>query len=290
MHADDVARCLETYERAFERREPFRTEYRLRRHDGEYRWILDTAVPRVLADGTFAGYVGSGIDVTDLARAKSALSNLSRRLMQTHEQERALVARELKDDLCQRMTVLTMRLHEFSQAPADASDEQIRSGVDELRRQLAEVSGDIFAIADQLRSSKLDLLGLAGATRIRCKELSTLHGVAIDVHPEDVPRDMPGEVSLVLFRIIEEALNNSLKHAAARRVTVSLRGGSGEIQIEVADDGVGFDPQAVTMDGALGLVGMRERLSLVNGECTIESRPGAGTRFRARVPLRPDVH
>jgi PAS domain S-box-containing protein len=289
VHPDDVARCVEIYRRAFERREPFRTEYRLRRHDGEYRWILDTAVPRILADGAFAGYVGSGIDVTDLTLAKSALSSLSRRLMQAHEQERILVARELKEDLCQRMTVLTMGLHELSQAPVGGREDEIRSRAEDVRRQLAQLSGEMFAISDQLHSSNLDLLGLAAAVKIHCTQLSAQHGVTIDMQQEGVPPHLPGDVSLVLFRVTQEALDNVTKHAAARRVTVSLRGTAGEIQLEVADDGVGFDP-TVTKDRALGLIGMRERLNLVGGGCAIYSQPGAGTRFQAQVPLGQNVH
>jgi PAS domain S-box-containing protein len=290
VHADDIPRSMEAYTRAFERREPFRTKYRLRRHDGEYRWILDTAVPRVFADGTFAGYVGSGIDVTDLELAKSSLSNLSRRLLHEQEQERALVARALADDLCQQLTVLMLRLHEFSQAPPAADEGQMRMGVEEVKRQLAILSGRIFAMSDQLRSSKLEILGLTAATRLRCRELSAAAGVTIDVHDEGVPPEVPDDVSLVLFRVIDEALNNALTHAEAGRVTVSLRGGSGEIQLEVADDGVGFDPRTVTMDRSLGFAEMRERLHLVDGECAIESRPGAGTRVRVRVPMRADVY
>jgi PAS domain S-box-containing protein len=290
VHADDIARCVETYRRALERREPFRLEYRLRRRDGEYRWILDTAVPRLLADGTFAGYVGSGIDVTDLALARSALSSLSRRLMQTQEQERALVARELKEDLCQRMAALTMRLHELSQAPVGGHEAQIRSRADDVRRQLSQLSDELFAFSDQLHSSKLDLLGLAATASIYCDELSGQHGVTIDVHHQGVPRHLPAEMTLVLFRVVQEALHNVVKHAAARRVTVSLRAHADGIHLEIADDGIGFDLEAVVADRALGLVGMRERLSLVGGECSIESRPGAGTRFRARVPLPPGIH
>jgi PAS domain S-box-containing protein len=275
VHADDIAPCVEAYRRALERREPFRLEYRLRRRDGEYRWILDTAVPRVLADGTFAGYVGSGIDVTDLALARSALSSLSRRLMQAQEQERTLVAREIKEDL--------------SQAPVDGHEE-IRRRADDVRRQLSQLSGEMFAISDQLHSSKLDLLGLAAAASDYCEELSAQHGVMIDVHQEGMPRHLPAEVSLVLFRVVQEALHNVIKHAAACHVTLSLRNHADAIHLEITDDGIGFDPEAVVADRALGLVGMRERLSLVDGESTIESRPGAGTRFRARVPLRPAIH
>jgi signal transduction histidine kinase len=147
----------------------------------------------------------------------------------------------------------------------------------------------MFAISDQLHSSNLDLLGLAAAVRIHCTELSVQHGVTIDMHQEGVPRHLPGDVSLVLFRVMQEALDNVTKHAAARRVTVSLRGTAGEIQLEVADDGVGFDP-TVTKDRALGLIGMRERLNLVGGGCAIYSQPGAGTRFQAQVPLGQNVH
>ena len=219
----------------------------------------DTAVPRVLADGTLVGYVGSGIDVTDLELAKSS-ANLSRRLLHEHEQQRAMVARALTDDLCQQLSILMIRLNEFSQAPAGADDGQIRMGVEEVRRQLATLSGEIFAMSEHLRSSKLDNLGLAAATRLRCRELSAVHGVTIDAHDEGVPPYLPEDVSLVLFKVIEEALHNALRHAAARRVTVSLYGGPDEIQLEVADDGVGFDPQTVTMDRSLGLAEMRERL------------------------------
>ena len=219
-----------------------------------------------------------------------ALSSLSQRLMQTQEQERALVARELKDDLCQRMTVLTMELHELGQAPVEGHEEEIRCRAEEARRQLVELSGEMVAISDQLHNSKLDLLGLAAATRIYCTALAARHGVTIDVHDDGVPPGVAGDVSLVLFRVMQEALHNVTKHAAARRVTVSLRGDAGEIQLEVADDGVGFDPKAVVTDRAIGLIGMRERLSLVDGECAVESRPGAGTRLRARVPLRPVIH
>ena len=220
----------------------------------------------------------------------TALSRLSQRLMLTQEQERALVARELKDDFCQRMTVLTVGLHELSQAPVDGHEDEIRSRADDVRRQLAELSGEMFAVSDQLHSSKLDLLGLAAATKIYCTELSSAHRLAIDVRHERVPPDLPGDISIVLFRVLQEALHNVTMHARASLVSVSLRRSAGEIHLDVADDGVGFNPDAIAADRALGLMEMRERLSLVHGECAIDSRPGAGTRFRARVPLPPDIH
>jgi two-component system NarL family sensor kinase len=210
--------------------------------------------------------------------------------MLTQEQERTRVAHELQDDLCQRMTVLGMGLHELSLAPVDGHEAEIRRRAEDVMRQLAELSAEMFAISDHLHSSKLDLLGLAAATKIYCTELSAEHRLTIDVEHERVPPDLPRDISIVLFRVMHEALHNVTKHAAARHVSVLLRRGAGEIHLEVVDDGVGFDPGAITADRALGLMEMRERLSLVHGECAIESRPGEGTRFRARVPLPPDIH
>ena len=285
VHADDRARWLATYHDAFDRREPFRLECRLRRDDGEYRWILETGVPRFLADGSFAGYAGSAIDVTDLRLARVALSSLNQRLMQTHEIERHSVGRELQDELCQQMIALTLRLQNLSHAPVSDDDEEFRRGVDALSNEFAELAARIFTISDQLCSSKLELLGLAMATRSYCKEMSAQHGVPIEFHEEAMPRHISSDSAQPLFAVIQEALDNALRHSAARRVTVSLRGSGGKIRCDVVDEGLGFDPEQVMKVRGLGLIAMKERLSLLGGECSIESRPGEGTRVRARVPL-----
>ena len=117
MHPDDVERCRETYRRALERREPFQLEYRVRDAGGVERWILDTGLPR-FSGKDFDGYVGSAVDITRLGRAHAELSNLSRHLMQAHERERAALATTLREDLCQRMAALTLRLHNLEGADA----------------------------------------------------------------------------------------------------------------------------------------------------------------------------
>ncbi len=289
VHPGDMSRCLETYYHAFDRREAFRMEYRLRRHDGEYRWILDAGAPRFLDDGSFAGYIGSAIDVTDLKLARLALSSLSQRLMQAHEHERTWVARQLQDDLCQRLIVLTTELHHLAELPEGDNEKQMRGRVEDLSGQFSAVASEIFALSDQLHSSNLERLGLAAATRIFCKELSPEHRVTIAVDDTGSPADVPNDIALTLFRVMQEAVRNAVKHAAVRDVTVSLKGGRSEIQLDVADQGVGFDPEAVMRRQSLGLIGIRERLSLVHGECTIDSRPGGGTRICARVPLHQDL-
>jgi PAS domain S-box-containing protein len=278
VHPDDRRRYRETFAEAFDRREPFRMEYRLRRHDGEYRWILDTGV----ADG-FGGYIGSAIDVSELKLASVALSGLSRRLLQSQEQERARIATTLNEDLCQRMTGLNLQLHSLSMGPNDDVN-QMRVRVEELCAQFGNLVSEIQAISDQ-SSHRLELRGLAASVRALCQQMSARHGVTIDYHYEGVPDTLPNEVALAMFRVLEEALCNAVRHAAVHRVSVSLGGSRNEMRLDVADEGVGFDPEAAMGSHGLGLIGMRERLSLVDGECLIESQPGAGTRIRARVPL-----
>jgi PAS domain S-box-containing protein len=278
VHPDDLHRYREIFAEAFDRREPFRMEYRLRRHDGEYRWILDTGVP----DG-FGGYVGSAIDVTELKLASVALSGLSRRLLQSHEEERAWIARKLNEELCQRLTGLNLQLHSLSMG-SRGDVNQMRAGVEELCAQFGDLASDMQAVSDQ-SSHTLELLGLVASARTFCQQMSARHGVTIDFRHEGVPDNLPNDVALAMFRVLEEALDNAVRHAAVRRVSVSLGGSRDELRLDVGDEGVGFDPEAAMRSHGLGLIGMRERLSLVDGECLIESQPGAGTRIRARVPL-----
>ncbi len=283
IHPDDRARCLETYTQAFARRETFQAEYRLRRKDGEYRWVLDTGAPR-FASASFEGYVGSAVDVTDLKLAALALSSLSRRLMQAYEKERAWIARELHEDLCQRMMALTMRLRSLSDVPGSA-DGEMRTSVAELCGRFTDLTGEILSISDGIYA-RLDLLGLRTVAMRFCEHLSAERGAVIDFRHNGAPEDLSNDVALALFRVMQEALTNAMTHSAARRVSVSLDGIDDEIRLDVSDDGVGFDPDAAMKGPGLGLIGMRERLMAVGGECEISSRPGGGTRILARVPTR----
>ena len=282
IHPDDLARCLETYSQAFDRRDPFQAEYRLRRHDGEYRWILDTGAPR-FASAAFHGYVGSAVDVTDLKLATLALSNLSRRLMQTCEKERAWIARELHEDLCQRMVGLTLSLRSLSELPGNAASE-MRTHVAELCGRFSKLTGEILSISDRTHA-RLELLGLATVAKGFCEHLSAEDRAVIAFTAGSVPKDLGNDVALAVFRVLQEAVTNATTHAAARHVSISLDGSEDEIRLDVSDDGVGFDPDAAMKGQGLGLIGMRERLMAVGGDCAISSRCGAGTRIRARVPI-----
>ena len=125
------------------------------------------------------------------------------------------------------------------------------------------------------------------AAKSFCKEFSEQQNVEIDFTHANMPDDVPMDISLCLFRVLQEALQNATKHSGIRQFAVRLHGAEGEIQLTVSDNGVGFDPHEAINRQGLGLISMRERLNLVSGRISIESRPGSGTTVRARVPLSP---
>ena len=204
VHPEDLARCFDTYTNSFERHEPFEMEYRLRRHDGEYRWIIDLGVPRFHANGSFAGFIGSCLDVTERKLAQEALSSVSRRLIEAHEEERTWIARELHDDINQRMALLAVNINQLEQGLPDSAFE-LRNRLQEKGKQLVEITSEIQALSHRLHSSKLEYLGLAAAAASFCRELSAQQKVEIDFHSDDIPRKLPQEISLCLFRVLQEA-------------------------------------------------------------------------------------
>jgi PAS domain S-box-containing protein len=285
VHPEDVAGCISTHRRAFDRREPYRVEYRLRRADGEYRWLLDSGKPLFTSDGAFAGFIGSAIDITDLKAARETLSNLNRRLMEAQEQERSRVARELHDDVGQRIVAVSMGLGALINLIA-GGDRRAVERVQELGREVQALVGDVSQMSHRLHSSVLEPFGLASAAQTLCREMSTRHNVAVEFVDEDVPPTLPDGVALNVFRVLQEALSNAVKHSGSYRYDVTIRGWGDRIQLDVRDQGRGFDPAVALATSGLGLVSMQERLRFMNGEVTIESSPGKGTTVRATIPLR----
>jgi len=284
VHAEDVEDCLNTYTRAFDRRESCNMKYRLRRHDGQYRWILDFGVPRFNADGTFAGYIGTCLDVTEQKLAEEALSSMSRRLIEAHEEERSRIARELHDDINQRLALLAVSMDLVNgKLPPAASDAKL--SIREAKQQIRDLCGDVQALSHRLHCSKLEYLGLASAAAGFCREVSERQGVEIDFQCDVIPKNLRQEISLCLFRVLQEALQNATKHSGSRHFQVFLKCSSDEIALTVADSGIGFDPDEIIKCDGLGITSMRERLRLVEGELSIDSRRHFGTTVRARVPL-----
>src|SRR5215813_7871924 len=284
VHPEDRERCMRAHASAFDARRQFTVEYRLRRHDGCYRWIIDRGVPRFLEDGRFAGYVGCCIDVTEEKEAKAIQRELSGRLLHAQEEERTRIARELHDDINQRLALLANGLQELQHelnSDRSAQETQLR----DLRQLTGEIAADIQHLCHQLHPSKLQLLGLPAAVRGLCHEFSKVQKIEVECTVQNSAIELDETVSLSLYRVIQEALQNVAKHSRARHVKVELTAGADSIQLRVSDDGIGFRGHGIGENHGLGLVSMRERLRLAGGELSIWSRPSLGTQIEAVVPI-----
>jgi len=279
VHPEDYKECHEIYCRGFDQRQPFRKECRLRRHDGQYRWMLDIGVPRFHKDGSFAGYIGSCIDVTDHKLVEEALSGMTRKLVEAQEQERARIARELHDDINQRLALLAIELEQLQDSPSEMS-----CRVQELRNQTIEISNGLQALSHDLHSSQLEYLGVVAGMKGWCEEFGERQRMQIHCK-QDLRSTLPPEVGICLFRVLQESLHNAAKHSGVKRIEVELKEDSNDIHLIVSDSGRGFDVEAVKQGKGLGLTSMRERVRLVNGTIAIESRPMGGTTIHVRVPL-----
>jgi len=240
---------------------------------------------RVISDLRDAKRRASSADaeLTKQTRDKAALSTLSGRLMEAPEQERARIARELHDDLAQQAAALAFQLHGVLYTLPSGTSEHTR--IKQICDQATELASGIQVVAEGLHSAKLELLGLAAAAASLCRELSARHHVSVDFSAEGVPENLSKDTAHCLFRVLQEALSNALRHAGGPVVTVRLSGTPTEIQLAVIDRGIGFDLDAPSQSAGLGLISMRERLNLVNGDLHVESNVGVGTAVRVRVPL-----
>jgi len=229
------------------------------------------------------GAVVAFIDITENKLAKAALASVSRRLIEAQEQERTRIARELHDDIGQRLALLAIELEQLHQELPSLLE--VRSRMGELWKQTSEIATDIQTLSHELHSSKLEYLGIEAAMRGFCREFEEQQQVEIDFKTGDLPRPLAPNISLCLFRVLQEALHNSAKHSGVRHVEVRLWGTSDEIHLAVSDSGAGFDSEAAKEGRGLGLISMEERLKLLNGTFSVESQPNRGTTIRARVPL-----
>lgn len=279
VHPDDCQQGLDVYFRAFNERQPFRKECRLRRHDGRYRWVLDIGVPRFLSDGSFAGYIGSCVDITERKLAEEASTDMGRKLIAAQEQERARIARELHDDISQRLALLAVGLEQLRDHPTE-----VLVHLEELRKETSEIAASVQTLSHDLHSSQLEYMGVVAGLKSWCKEFAERHKMQIDCR-HDVRSSVPTEMGFSLFRVLQEALHNAAKHSGVKRIEVNLYEDSGEIHLTVSDLGTGFDVEAVKQGKGLGLTSMRERVRLINGSIAIDSTPMGGTTIHVRVPL-----
>jgi PAS domain S-box-containing protein len=285
LHPEDRVDVRQTLAKALSSDGHYETEYRVLLPDGQLRWIASRGRVEFNAAEQPVLVRGTSLDITPRKLAEEAARNLSGRLIRAQEDERRRIARDLHDDLSQRLALLSVELELFGQKPPTQS-EAIAGRMLEFSGIVKHLSSDIHRLAHELHPAKLSQLGLATAVRGLCKELAAAHQLAIEFESRDVPRTLPDDVALCLYRITQEALQNVIKHSGAVSARVELAAHENRLQLSITDDGHGFEPAAAPANGTLGLVSMRERVRMVQGQIGVNSRPGAGTQIEVSVPLR----
>ncbi len=284
-HPDDWPSFSRALHNALTNGQNFRLfEKRCIHKSGRIVWTESSGSVIRTLKGEIKYLVGEVVDVTQRKLADEALSNMNRKLIEGQEQERSRIARELHDDIIQSMAVLRIRMQKMKTMPPGSPDE-FRAGIAELVKQVDEISASVQSLSHGLHSSKLEYLGITTAMASFCSEYGADHMVDIQFSHEAVRSDIPAEISLCLFRVLQEALQNAVKHSGVKRFEAQLFGTADEIVMRISDAGLGFDPEAAMSRWGLGLISMRERLRLVQGEISVSSKANEGTTIVARVPL-----
>ncbi len=287
--AEDRARFGKNMEAALRSGRMSRSEFTMLRRDGRRFPAELSAAVLTDAGGKPAGLVVVGGDATARKRAEEDLRQLSRRIIEAQEAERLRVARELHDGVNQTLASAKMRLCKVKEMLADShpADSLLLERCQELLLQALEENR---YIAHNLHPTILDDLGLAEACRSFCEEVESRAGIRVECRIAGLERRLESNVELNLFRIIQEALGNVVKHARARSATLDMAIRDGHLVLRVEDDGQGFKPErgsaARRKDGSgIGLANMRERAALLGGTCEVRSTPGQGTVLTTSVPL-----
>ncbi|HSE23741.1 MAG TPA: ATP-binding protein [Pyrinomonadaceae bacterium] len=286
VHPDDCERVLALRQNYPQRDQASDIEFRMLAKDQHLVWF------RILTDAgerneDCCRMRGLMIDITDRKLAEESLRELSGRLIAAQEEERSYVARELHDDVNQRIAVLSIQLEQIQQDLQKSLD--LSGRFQNLQGLAQEISNDVQRLSYRLHPSKLDHLGLGPAVKSLCAELKEKGKLQIEFQQSRLPPIIPQDVTLCVFRIAQEALRNCVKHSGANAVEVRLEKTSGEIHLTVSDNGCGFDPESELTKKGLGFISMRERLRLVDGCMQIHSKPLRGTRIEVTVPLTREV-
>jgi signal transduction histidine kinase len=274
--AENIQRILEGREREFHK------EYSVAGNDGPV-WFLMHAARLDLPGTNRFRVLLTREDVTRHRQAEEALRNLGGRLINAQEEERSRVARELHDDLNQQVALMSIQLEQLGQKIPEGR-EDLSALVSGLWSKAQEIASEIHRLSYQLHPAKLDHLGLAAAIKSHCDELSERCEIKVDFRQKGFPTQLSREVTLCVFRIAQESLQNVTRHSGAHEAEVVLRKSSTGVHLRVSDTGCGFDAQSSRTKKGLGFISMRERLRLVGGRISIRSQPFAGTQIDIVVP------
>jgi len=283
LHPDDREQAIRDLVSASQSGQPCRGEYRVKRSDGEYGWLSDHGVPFFHADGTYAGHIGTCIDITEHKNRVTTGFRVQDNLMLGQEAERKRVARELHDGVGQRIALLAMALREMEgliPASSTALEEKLR-GVEE---EVGRIATDLHRLSHNLHPSTVTHLGLVPALRRLCKEFSEQMNIAVEFVAAADCSGMSEETALALFRVGQECLANVAKHSKSREARVLLTQHAAEVRLTIVDSGVGFDVSQVHSNPGLGLVSIHERSRMLGADVEIRSSPSRGTQVELRMP------
>jgi two-component system, NarL family, sensor histidine kinase UhpB len=304
VHPDDMESARAKLLESLRTQTEYAYEFRLRRSDGEYRWMVSKAMPRFSRKGVFLGFAGALLDVTGRRLAEQQLRetntilaaqlaesttkeeeirNLSARLIDAQEEERKRLARELHDDLSQQIAALSIATGSLKRQLPETATES-RNAIDRLHSKLVQLASSVRRLSHELHPAILEYSGLGAALRSYCEQFDTLTGIQVSQDIQGSFDDVSPSAALCLFRVTQEALNNVARHARVSAASVELKRAEGILQLTVADAGVGFATGGNPAKGGLGLLNIRERVRLVHGEVAIGTRPGQGTIIVVRIP------
>jgi PAS domain S-box-containing protein len=284
VHPDDRERLQAALAGLNPQKPYLRVSYRIMRPDGSMIWVDRHSVAHFDEQGKILRIIGMIADITERKRVEEALATARNKLIEAQEQERTRIARELHDDIGQRLTLLILELEQLRRVFPDLPP-AVLERLDELRNDAMGVGTDLQSLSHELHSSKLEYLGIAAVVQGFCREFAEKQKVEIDCKASGLPNPLPAAVSLCLFRVLQEALHNSLKHSGVSHFEVRLWGTAESVHLTVKDSGTGFNREEAREGRGLGLISMEERLKLLDGMLVIESQPNCGTTIHAHVPI-----
>jgi PAS domain S-box-containing protein len=301
VHPDDRDPCMRIYVPAVQARVPFDMEFRIRRADGAYRWAMSLGVPRYRPDGSYLGYLGSTIDITERKESENAVreneaalrasyqetQRLAGSLITAQDAERARIARDLHDGISQQLAALSIALSGLKRRRVGTvvNDPDLQSRLSAVQERAAALAEGVRNLSHDLHPDVLKHTGLTGALSSHCIGISREHSVAVACTAEGDFESLDTETAHCLYRIAQEALHNVVKHAEARQADVRLRHVDGSVELTISDDGKGFDIAGTRKAGSgLGLLSINERVRLAGGTLSVLTEWQKGTQIRVRVP------
>jgi signal transduction histidine kinase len=283
IHEEDRERVSKAYRNWLSGTAPeYRLEFRIVLPDGRVRWMADHGA-LLYGDGDRLRFAtGIAKDITDQKQTEETLRRLSGQLISAQEDERRRISRELHDHVSQTLALLTVELEQLSRGDDMALKKNDLLAA--MQRRLRALSSDIHALSHQLHPAKLKYLGLVSAIRAMCRDVGSA-GMTVDFTEHEVPRDLPEDIALTIYRVMQEGLQNVRKHSGSMYAEAELKKSFAELILRISDEGKGFNSSISDGTEGLGLLSMRERLSSVGGALAISSAPGRGTVIEARIPL-----